>query len=134
MDGLDDNFLPLGLGVAALSLPALAPKQEALPSAGIPDTDPQTAVLLKTVSAQIAANKLDFSLFAPAFQAVLTPEAIAPAHALLAPLGPLTSLVLLKRASDGSALYQARYGKTIVRWLIAVDKDHKITGLRPLPE
>lgn len=124
--------LPLyspGLGLAKLYLPDMAKEDQ-----GIPDTDPKTAALLKIVLGQIASGTLDKSLFTPAFQAALTPAAVDPAHDLLAPLGPMTSLTLLRRDSDGSALYQALYGKTVVDWLIAVDKDHKIAGLRPLPQ
>ncbi len=116
---------PLALEVANRYLPA-AP----VPAA-IPDTDPQTAALLRRVSAQIAAGKLDHSLFTPAFRAALTPAAVNPAHDLLAPLGPLTSLTLLRRDAGGVATYRALYGTVAVDWLIAVDKDHKITGLRP---
>jgi len=119
----------LGLGLAKLYLPDMAKEDQ-----GIPDTDPKTATLLKTVSAQTASGTLDKSLFTPAFQAVLTPEAINPVHALLAPLGPLTSLVLLSRDSNGIAVYQAIYGTTVVNWQIAVDQDHKIALLRPLPQ
>jgi len=119
----------LTLGLAKLYLPDLAKAD-----AGIPDSDPQTAALVKTVSAQIAAGTLDPALFAPALRVALTPGAVAPAHALLAPLAPLTSLVLLGRDADGNALYRALYGPVAVRWLIAVDAGHKITALRPLPE
>lgn len=115
----------MALGVAGQYLPA---------EPSIADTDPQTAALLKRVSAQIAAGTLDKSLFAPAFQALLPPAAVDPAHALLAPLGPLTSLVLLRRDADGLASYRAVYGTASVDWLIAVDKDHKITTLRSQPE
>jgi len=114
---------------------ALAVAKQYLPTEPtLADTDPQTAALLKTVSAQIAAGTLDKSLFAPSLQTLLTPAAVDPAHALLAPLGPLTSLVLLRREAGGPALYRALYGKTSVDWLVAVDKDHKITVLRPQPE
>ena len=119
----------MGLGLAKLYLPDLAKED-----AGIPDTDPQTAALLRLVSAQVASGTLDKSLFTPAFQAALTPEAVNPAHNLLAPLSPLTSLTLLSRDSGGVAVYQAVYGTTVVNWQIAVDKDHKIAGLRPLPQ
>ena len=119
----------LGLGLAKLYLPDMAKEDQA-----IPDTDPQTAALLRTLSAQIASGTLDKSQFTPAFQAILTPAAVAPAHALLAHLGPLTSLMLLSRDSNGIAVYQAAYGTTVVNWQIAVDKDHKIALLRPLPQ
>lgn len=119
----------LTLGLAKLYLPDLAKAD-----AGIPDPDPGTAALVKTVSAQIAADKLDPGLFAPALRAALTPQAVAPAHALLAPLGPLTSLVLLARDAGGTFLYRALYGLVAVRWLIAVDAGHKITVLRPSEE
>ena len=115
----------LALGVAEQFLPA---------EAAIPDPDPQTATILRAVSAQIAAGKLDKSLFAPSFQALLTPAAVDPAHALLAPLGPLTSLVLLHRDTNGAATYRALYGPVAVDWLISVDADHKITGLHPQAE
>ena len=118
---------PLALGVAKQYLPA-APAPDA-----IPDTEPQVAALLRKVSAQLAARKLDRSLFTPAFQAALTPAAVNPAQDLLAPLGPLSSLTLLRRDADGTAAYRAVYGTTVVDWLIAVDKDHKITLLRPQP-
>ena len=118
----------LTLGVARQYLPA-AP----VPAA-IPDTEPQTAALLRRVSAQLAARKLDRSLFTPAFQAALTPAAVNPAQDLLAPLGPMTSLVLLRRDASGSSVYRAVYGKTAVDWLISVDQNHKIAGLRPQPE
>lgn len=131
LDGFDDTppFFGLGLGLAKHYLPDFAKHDD-----GIPDTDPQTAALLKTVSAQLASGTLDKSLFAPSFQVLLTPAAVDPAHALLAPLGPLTSLALLRRDAGGPARYRALYGTTAVDWLIAVDKDHKITGLRPQPE
>ncbi len=120
---------PLALGVAKQFLPA--PPAEA----AVLNTDPQTAALLKTVSAQIASGTLDHALFAPALRDALTPAAVGPAHALLAPLGPLTSLSLLRRdPASGLAKYRALYGTTAVVWLIAVDKDHKITALRPVPE
>ncbi len=118
----------LMLGVAKPYLPA-APVL-----AAIPDSDPQIAALLRKVSAQIAAGKLDHSLFAPAFRAALTPAAVNPAHDLLAPLGPLSSLALLRRGADGIATYRALYGTTAVDWQIAVDKDRKITLLRPMLE
>ena len=117
----------LTLGLARQALPGLAPPPVA-------DTDPQTAALLRVVSGQLARGALDKSLFSPAMQAVLTPEAVDPARALLAPLGELTALTLLRREADGTALYRAVYGGTVVNWQIAVDKDHKITGLRPQPE
>lgn len=114
---------------------ALNVAQQFLPAeTAIADTDPQTAALLRTVSAQLASGTLDKSLFAPSFQALLAPAAVDPAHALLAPLGPLTSLVLLRRDAGGAARYRALYGTTAVDWLIAVDVNHKITGLRPQPE
>lgn len=119
---------PLALEVANQFLPA-AP----VPAA-IPDTDPQTAVILRKVSAQIAAGKLDRSLFTPAFQVALTPAAVNPAHDLLAPLGPITSLTLLRRGADGLAVYRALYGTVAVDWQIVVDKDHKIALLIPQPE
>ncbi len=118
---------PLALGVAKQYLPA-----PPAPTA-IPDTDPQTAALLGKVSAQLATRKLDRSLFTPAFQAALTSAAVNPAQDLLAPLGPMTSLVLLHREASGLATYRALYGTTVVDWLIAVDKNHKITLLRPQP-
>ncbi len=118
----------LAFGVANQYLPA-APAP-----AAIPDTDPQTAALLRKVSAQIAAGKLDRSLFAPTLRAALTPAAVDPAHDLLTPLGPLTSLTLLRRTPDGLAVYRALYGTTAVDWLIAVDGDRKITVLRPQAE
>ncbi len=127
VDGSDDGppFLSLGLGVAAQYVPALAPAKEA---AGIPDTDPKTAALLRIAAAQIAAGgSLDLSLVAPAVQAGLTPAVLKPLHDLLAPLGPITALTLLRRGPDGSAVYRARYKAVTVNWLIAVDKDHKIT-------
>ena len=43
----------------------------------------------------------------------------------------MTSLTLLQFTPDGGALYRALYGPTAVDWLIAVDKDHKITLLLP---
>jgi len=46
----------------------------------------------------------------------------------------LSALTLTRTAPDGSALYRAVYGRTVVDWLITVDKNHKIIGLRPLPE
>ncbi len=46
----------------------------------------------------------------------------------------LSALTLTRTAPDGSALYRAVYGRTVVDWPITVDKNHKITGLRPLPE
>jgi D-alanyl-D-alanine carboxypeptidase len=119
----------LTLGLAKLYLPDLAKAD-----AGIPDSNPQTAALVRTVSAQIAAGKLDPGLFAPALRAALTPQAVAPARALLAPLGPLTSLALLARDAGGTSLYRALYGPIAVRWLIAVDAAHKITALRPMAE
>ena len=51
---------------------------------------------------------------------------------LLAPLGPLSSLALLRRDADGTAMYRALYGTTAVNWQIAVDKNHKITFLKYL--
>lgn len=119
---------PLALEVASQFLPA-APAP-----AAVPDTDPQTAALLRKVSAQIAAGKLDRSLFTPTFRSALTPAAVDPAHDLLAPLGPITSLTLLRRNADGMATYRALYGIVAVDWLIAVDTNRKITVLRPQPE
>ena len=98
----------LTLGLAKSFLPDLAKED-----AAIPDPSAQTAALLRKVSAQIAAGTLDHSLFAPALQAALTSAAVDPAHALLAPLGPMTSLSLLRRTEGGIALYRARYGKTV---------------------
>ncbi len=114
----------LGLDLAKLYLPDLAKEEQ-----GIPDTDPKTAALLKVVSAQIASGTLDKSLFTPAYQPVLTPEALQPLHDLLAPLGPITSLTLLRREPDGSAVYRARYGTRTVNWLIVVNKDYKISAI-----
>jgi len=134
LDGFDEAypFLPLGQGVAALYIPALAPAQEV--EVPVLESGPQTDALLRRVSDQLAKNKLDLSLFAPSMQAILTPSATGPAHALLAPLGKMTALTLTRTAPDGSALYRAVYGRTVVDWLITVDKNHKIIGLRPLPE
>ena len=119
----------LTLGLAKLYL-----HDAAKMDAGIPDTDPQTAALLKTALAQIASGKLELSQFTPKMQSLLVPSVVGPVHALLAPLGPLTSLTLIRRASDGSSRYRALYGTTTLDWLIVVDKDHKIAGLRVLPE
>lgn len=121
----------LTLGLACQYLRDLPKPPAVLP---VKETDPQMAALVRLVSDQFAQDKLDKSLFAPAFRALLTPAATDPAHALLAPLGKMTSLTLLRRAPDGSALYRALYGQTAVDWLISVGPDHKITGLRPLPE
>ena len=46
----------------------------------------------------------------------------------------MSSLALLRRDASGTATYRALYGKTTVNWLISVDQNHKITGLRPQPE
>ena len=118
----------LALGVAKQYLPA-AP----IPAA-ILDTDPRVAALLRKVSAQLAARKLDRSLFTPAFQAALTPAAVNPAQDLLARLGPMTSLGLLSRVPNGPATYRALYGTVAVNWQIAVDKDYKISLLIPQVE
>ena len=118
----------LALGAMKQSLPPVPVE------AAVPETDPETAALLKKVSAQLAGRKLDRSLFTPAFRAALTPAAVDPAQNLVAPLGPMTSLTLLRRTPDGLAVYRALYGTVTVDWQIGVDKDHKINLLIPQPE
>lgn len=131
LDGFDDNppFLSLGQGLASFYVPALEPVKEAT----LPE-DPLVTSLLKKVSGQIASGTLDKSLFAPTLRVQLTPAAVNPAHDLLAPLGPVTSLKFLQHSPDGASSYQARYGTTTVNWIIAVDGNHKIYVLRPLPQ
>lgn len=131
LDGFDDNppFLSLGQSLASFYVPSLAPVKETI----LPEDSLVTA-LLKKVSGQIALGTLDKSLFAPALRVQLTPAAVNPARDLLAPLGPLTSLTFLERSPDGASSYQARYGTTAVNWIIAVDSNHSIYVLRPLPQ
>ena len=119
LDGFDEAypFLPLGQGVTALYIPALAPAQEV--EVPVLESGPQTDALLRRVSDQLAKNKLGLSLFAPSMQAILTPSATGPAHALLAPQGKMTVLTLTRTAPDGSALYRAVYGRTVgLPWTI----------------
>lgn len=114
----------LTLGLAALYLPDMGKEDPPLP-----DPAPQTAALLKKVAAQLAAGKVDHSLFAPSFQALLTPATLDSLHSALAPLGPLSSLALLRRAGDGIVDYKALYGAAAVRWRIGLDRDGKISTL-----
>ncbi len=134
LDGFDDAypFLPLGQGVAALYASALAPAKGA---AVVPvrRAGPPIDALLRAVSDQFARGSLDRSPFTPALGAALSPAAVAQVRSLLAPLGKMTALTLTRVTPDGSALYRAVYGEAVVDWLIAVDRNGKITGLRLLP-
>lgn len=113
----------LALGVANQFLPP--------PPAAIPDTQPQTAALVKTVITQLAAGTLDKSLIAPMYYAkVFTPDMLASAQAALAPLGPLSSLVLVSRTSGGTSVYRALYGVRAVAWTVTLSKEGKIASIR----
>lgn len=94
---------------------------------------PPIDALLRAVSDQFARGSLDRSPFTPALGAALSPAAVAQVRSLLAPLGKMTALTLTRVTPDGSALYRAVYGEAVVDWLIAVDRNGKITGLRLLP-
>lgn len=127
LDGFDDAppFFKLGLGLAKQYLPDLAK-----PDAGIPDPEPQTAALVKTVLTQLAAGTLDSTLVVPAYsQKVLTPDALAALHTGLAPLGPVSSLTLLSRTAGGTSVYRAQYRVRAIDWTFILSKERKIAAL-----
>jgi D-alanyl-D-alanine carboxypeptidase len=143
LDGFDDAFpfLPLGQGLAALYLPALAPaKADPL----VPDmppqvTTPQVTQTLRQVLTDLAAGKADTAYLTPAMSAALTPAVIAQTDRNLASAGAFKpdSLALMSRADKNGLRvyrYRALYGETPIIWTVHLTKDGKIAGLIPQGE
>ena len=135
LDGLDDRypFLPLGQGVAACYVPALAPAKETVPD------EPEVTALLRRVLSDQAAGRADPSHFTPDMSAALTPAVIAQTNAGLAPLGVFhpESLTLVRRSEEGALRvyhYRALYGHTPVIWVVHLTTDGKIAGMFPQAE
>ena len=133
LDGFDDAspFLPLGRGVAALYVTALAKADTP-----ILDTEPPVTQMLRQVLTSLAANRADTSHLTPDMTAALTPAVIAQTNHNLAPLGAFQpdSLALTSRASENGLRvyrYHAKYGKTPVIWTVHLTMDSKIAGMVP---
>lgn len=135
LDDPDDRypFLPLGQGVAACYVPALAPAKETVPD------EPEVTRLLKQVLVDQAAGRADPSHFTPEMSVALTPAVIAQTNLGLTPLGALKpeSLMLVKRMQEGALRvyrYHALYGHTPVVWVVHLTTDGKIAGMVPQAE
>lgn len=131
LDSSHSNPEIIAHGVAGIYEPALAPPP---PAKAIPDTEPEVTALLRKVVAQIAAGKLDLSLFTVEQQKSLSPDFQKAAQEFFASQGTLEKLELLSRNEEkGERVYRyrAQYSYTgqpmILNFRLA--GDGKIVGL-----
>jgi D-alanyl-D-alanine carboxypeptidase len=121
------NAGSLARGIAALYLPAVAPRTEKAE-----DKEPKTTAEHRKIVLAIASGTLSPELFTPQARALIFPERAEEGKEMLSAFGPLRALTLLDR-SEQSGLrthrYRALFGTTPVTLTFAIDKDSKIAGL-----
>ncbi len=117
--------------IATFYLPDLAE-----PETGIRDDEPKVTALLASVLTGAVEGKVDALLFSPGAQeTVKFIRKVGPDF--LGSLGPLQSLTLLERRTDGNQSgyrYRAAFDKKTMVWTFALTPDGKIAGLQPTDE
>jgi D-alanyl-D-alanine carboxypeptidase len=117
--------------IATFYLPDLAE-----PEKGIEDREPKVTALLKKVLGDAIEGKVDASLFSPGAQETVNfIRKVGPDF--LHPLGPLESLTLLERRTEGSQIgyrYRGSFQKKTVVWIFALTTGGQIAGLQPADE
>jgi CubicO group peptidase (beta-lactamase class C family) len=120
-------------GVAGLYDAELEP----IRAQAIEDKEPKVTALTKLVLEKTVDGGLDPELFTPEARAMLFPDRVAQAGALLKGLGPLGSIELVGRDEAGESRtyrYRATFGDTPLLVVVAMTKDGKIGGIRMAPE